>query len=58
MGTEILKNTEDHEKVGKASIANKARCGRPSNSVNSDNKIYAHELIRTDWRITVEELAF
>ena len=52
------KSTEDHEEVGKASIADKPRSGRPSTSVNPDNKTYADELIRTDRRITVEELAF
>ena len=43
--------------MGKASIADKPRSGHPSNSVNPDNKTYADELIRTDRRITVEELA-
>ena len=51
------KSTEDHEEVGKVSIADKPRSGRPSTSVNPDNKTYADELIRTDRRITVEELA-
>ena len=51
------KSTEDHEEVGKVSIADKSRSGRPSTSVNPDNKNYADELIRTDRRITVEELA-
>ena len=51
------KSTEDHEDVGKASIANKPCNGRPSTSVNPDNKTYADELIRTDSRITVKELA-
>ena len=37
--------------------ADKPRSGRPSNSVNPENKTYANELIRTDRRITVEELA-
>ena len=43
--------------MGKASIADKLRSGRPSTSVNPDNKTYTDELIRTDRRITVEELA-
>ena len=43
--------------MGKVSIADKPRSGRPSTSVNPDNKTYADELIRTDRRITVEELA-
>ena len=51
------KSTEDHEEVGKVSIANKPRSGCPSTSVNPDNKTDADELIRTDRRITVEELA-
>ena len=51
------KSTEDHEEVGKVSIANKPRSGRPSTSVNPDNKTYAIELIRTDRCITVKELA-
>ena len=51
------KSTEDHEEVGKASIADKPRSGHPSTSVNPENKTYADELIRTDRRITVEELA-
>ena len=51
------KSTEDHEEVGKVSIADKPCSGRPSTSVNPDNKTYADELIRTDRRITVEELA-
>ena len=50
------KSTEDHEEVGKVSITNKPRSGCPSTSVNPD-KTYADELIRTDRRITVEELA-
>ena len=57
MGTAIKKSTEDHEEVGKPSIADKPRSGHPSTSVNPDNKSYADELIRTDRRITVEELA-
>ena len=32
------KSTEDHEEVGKASVADKPRSGRPLSSVNSDNK--------------------
>ena len=51
------KSTEDHEEVGKVSIADKPRSGRPSTSVNPDNKTYADESIRTDRRSTVEELA-
>ena len=43
--------------MGKVSIADKPRSGRPSTSVNPDNKTYADELIRTDRRITVEKLA-
>ena len=43
--------------MGKASIAHKPRSGRPSTSVNPDHKTYADELIRTDRRITVKELA-
>ena len=51
------KSTANHEEMDKASIAEKPRSGRPSTSVNPDNKTYADELIRTDRRITVEELA-
>ena len=51
------KSTEDHEEVVKVSIADKPRSGCPSTSVNPDNKTYADKLIRTDRRITVEELA-
>ena len=51
------KSTEDHKEVGKVSIVDKPRSGRPSTSVNPDNKTYADELIRTDRRITVGKLA-
>ena len=51
------KSTEDHEEVGKVSIADKPRSDCPSTSVNPDNKTYADELIRTDRHTTVEELA-
>ena len=50
------KSTENHEEVGKASIADKPRSGRPSTSVNPDNKACADELIRTDRLIAIEEL--
>ena len=43
--------------MGKANITDKPRSGRPSTFVNSDNKTYADELIRTDRRNTVEEMA-
>ena len=54
---QFKKSAEDHEEVGKASIANKPYSDHPSTSVNPDNKTSAEELIRTDRRITVEELA-
>ena len=53
----LKKSTKDHEEVGKASIAGKPCSGRPSTSVNPDNKTYADELLRTDKFITIKELA-
>ena len=50
------KSTKDHKEVCKASISDKSRSGRPPTPINPDNKTYADELIRTDRRITVEEL--
>ena len=38
---QFKESTEDHEEVGKASIADKPHSGRPSTSVNPNNKTCA-----------------
>ena len=57
MGPWLNENSEDEKEVGTAGLADKSCAGRPSASVNPDNKTKADVLMRADRRITLDELA-
>ena len=53
----FAKDSDESQQYGYASLKDKSRRGRPSTSVNPDNKANAEKFIEEDRRITLDELA-
>ena len=53
----FAKDSDEYQQYGYASLKDKSCTGRPSTSVNLDNRANAEKLIREDRRITLDELA-